>query len=172
MNEIVGTIDDGNALQGTVNYQDGGTGGTSNYLDLLNKPSINNIELQGNKTLEELGIQHRGNYTTNEQVEEILKSAKEYTDKELATFDFIKIVDALPEVGLPNRLYFVPKADTQTQDLFDEYAWINDKWEWITTKQIEVDLTNCLKKDEVEGKELLITHEDTSTETWRLVVYK
>ena len=32
------------------------TGGTSNYDDLTNKPQINNVELVGNKTLEELGI--------------------------------------------------------------------------------------------------------------------
>ena len=31
-------------------------GGTSNYNDLTNKPQINNVELVGNKTLEELGI--------------------------------------------------------------------------------------------------------------------
>ena len=33
-----------------------GGGGTSNYLDLDNKPSINNIELSGNKTAAELGL--------------------------------------------------------------------------------------------------------------------
>ena len=31
-------------------------GGTTNYLDLINKPKINNVELTGNKTLEDLGI--------------------------------------------------------------------------------------------------------------------
>ena len=35
----------------------GGTGGTSNYNDLANKPRINGVELTGNKTLEELGIE-------------------------------------------------------------------------------------------------------------------
>ena len=34
----------------------GSTGGTTNYLDLINKPKINNVELTGNKTLEDLGI--------------------------------------------------------------------------------------------------------------------
>lgn len=77
-------------------------------------------------------------------------ASRSYVDEEIATFDFIKVVDVLPEKGLENRVYFVPKADTQTQDLFDEYAWINDKWEWITTKQIEVDLTPYYKKTEVD----------------------
>lgn len=79
-------------------------------------------------------------------------ASKEYVDTEIATFDFIKVVDELPAQGLENRIYFVPKADSQTQDLFDEYAWINNKWEWITTKQIEVDLTPYYKKTETYSK--------------------
>lgn len=81
----------------------------------------------------------------------------DYVDNEIATFDFIKVVDSLPTTGLANRIYFVPKNDTDTQDLFDEYAWINDKWEWITTKQIEVDLTDYVKRDELTT---LATKED------------
>lgn len=34
----------------------GGSGGTTNYNQLSNKPSINNVELSGNKTLAALGI--------------------------------------------------------------------------------------------------------------------
>lgn len=34
----------------------GGSGGTSNYNQLSNKPKINNVELSGNKTLDALGI--------------------------------------------------------------------------------------------------------------------
>lgn len=73
-------------------------------------------------------------------------ATKEYVDNELATFDFIKVVDELPEVGLPNRFYLVPKEDNQTQDFFDEYIWANGTWEWLTTKQIEVDLTPYVAK--------------------------
>lgn len=76
---------------------------------------------------------------------------KEYVDSELAKFDFIKVVGTLPERedALPNKIYFVPKDDPQNQDLFDEYIWVNKGteeepewvWEWVTTKQLEVDLT-------------------------------
>ena len=79
-------------------------------------------------------------------------ATKEYVENEIATFDFIKVVDALPETGLDNRIYFVPKADTQTQDLFDEYVWVNNAWEWVTTKQLEVDLTPYYKKTETYSK--------------------
>lgn len=40
----------------------GGEGGTTDYTQLTNKPQINNVELSGNKTLDELGIQAKGNY--------------------------------------------------------------------------------------------------------------
>ena len=90
------------------------------------------------------------NYSHRDEVASTLKKAMAYTDNEIATFDFIKIVQSLPEVGLVNRTYFVPKSDPQVQDLYDEYMWINKGteeepdwgWELITTKKIEVDLTD------------------------------
>lgn len=39
--------------------------GASNYNDLLSKPQVNGVTLQGNKSLEELGIQPKGNYITD-----------------------------------------------------------------------------------------------------------
>lgn len=42
----------------------GGGGGTSDYPDLTNKPKINNVELNGNKTSSDLGLQPAGNYVT------------------------------------------------------------------------------------------------------------
>ena len=43
--------------------------GTANYEELENKPQINSIELNGNKTLEELGIQASGDYATTSELE-------------------------------------------------------------------------------------------------------
>ena len=40
----------------TVNIPTGGSGGTTNYSNLSNKPKINNVELSGNKTTSQLGI--------------------------------------------------------------------------------------------------------------------
>ena len=56
----------------TITIQDGvisanvGTPGTSDYTQLTNKPQIENIELTGNKTLADLGIQPAGDYITKE----------------------------------------------------------------------------------------------------------
>ncbi|MBQ5696167.1 MAG: hypothetical protein IIV48_05880 [Clostridium sp.] len=43
-------------------------GGSSDYEDLENKPKINNIELTGNKTLNNLGIQPAGNYALESEI--------------------------------------------------------------------------------------------------------
>ena len=42
----------------------GGSSGTTDYTQLENKPQINSVELTGNKTLNDLGIQPKGNYLT------------------------------------------------------------------------------------------------------------
>lgn len=49
---------DGSTEQ-TINIPAGGTGGTSDYNALSNKPKVNNVELSGNKTLDDLGIQEK-----------------------------------------------------------------------------------------------------------------
>ncbi len=76
-------------------------------------------------------------------------ATKHYVDNELATFDFIKVVEMLPKTGLPNKIYLVPSAVATQQNLFDEYIWIDNNWEYITSKQVEVDLTDYYKKDQV-----------------------
>lgn len=56
----------------------GSTGGTSNYNLLLNKPSINNITLQGNLTSAQLGLAGGSGGTggmTYEEALEILNEA-------------------------------------------------------------------------------------------------
>jgi hypothetical protein len=40
----------------SLSLEGGGSSGTDNYNDLRNKPSINNVVLVGNKTLQDLGI--------------------------------------------------------------------------------------------------------------------
>lgn len=54
------TIDE----DGTIHYlgEGGEEAGTKDYEDLSNKPSLNNVELQGNKTAKELGLQPAGDY--------------------------------------------------------------------------------------------------------------
>lgn len=45
-----------------------------NYNDITNKPAINGITLQGNRTLNDLGIQPKGDYLTEESLENKLEN--------------------------------------------------------------------------------------------------
>ena len=52
------------SLLGSGNITITSESGTTNYNALDNRPSVNNVVLSGNKTLDELGIQAKGNYVT------------------------------------------------------------------------------------------------------------
>lgn len=52
------------------------SGGSGDYNQLTNKPQINSVELSGNKTLTDLGIQAAGDYATNNQVTESINNLK------------------------------------------------------------------------------------------------
>lgn len=51
-------------VDGKLTASGGGSAGTTDYTQLENKPQINSVELTGNKTLDDLGIQAKGNYLT------------------------------------------------------------------------------------------------------------
>ena len=57
------------------------------------------------------------------------------------------IVSALPEAGETNKMYLVPKTAGTSDDGYDEYLFIDSKWEKIGTTNI--DLTGYLKKDDI-----------------------
>lgn len=52
----------GESILGEGNLEISGGGGTTDYTQLTNKPQINSVELSGNKSLSDLGIQPAGNY--------------------------------------------------------------------------------------------------------------
>lgn len=52
----------GKSILGEGNLEISGSGGTTDYTQLTNKPQINSVELSGNKSLSDLGIQPAGNY--------------------------------------------------------------------------------------------------------------
>ena len=61
----VGTENEAIFNFGIPKGEPGSGGETTDYIDLSNKPKINNVELTGNKTLDDLGIQAKGNYLTS-----------------------------------------------------------------------------------------------------------
>ena len=127
------------------------------YNDTLNKPSINNVALVGNKTLDELGIQPAGDYITEIPAEYITE--EELEAKDYATEAFVmdqinnaehfhrEIVDALPLTGKDNILYLVPKKGSD-KDIYNEYIWAGVDYELMGTTA--VDLSDYYKKGEVD----------------------
>lgn len=75
---VVVNVSAKNGLDGS-----GGTGGTTDYSELENKPKINNIELSGNRTLAELGIQPEGDYLESESDPTVPSHVKNITQQNI-----------------------------------------------------------------------------------------
>lgn len=69
LSDVLPSVNNGETKKITLeqikNLAGGGSGGTSNYEDLTNKPKINDVELIGNKSLSDLSIQSTSNLVTN-----------------------------------------------------------------------------------------------------------
>lgn len=60
----------------------------------------------------------------------------------------VAVVSALPTTGMKaTTIYLVPKATSQTNNAYDEYLYVNSKWEKIGDTTI--DLSNYAKKSEL-----------------------
>lgn len=73
------------------------------YNPLINKPSINNIELVGDKTLDQLGIQPAGNYATRDEIPDTSNfiekiPGKGLSDNNFTNQDKARIEQALKEI--------------------------------------------------------------------------
>ena len=84
------------ALYGTGGS--GGTGGTTNYNDLLNKPSINGVELSGNKSLSDLGIINYDDTAIKSDITDLQTDKQDKTDNTLDTTDKT-VVGAINEIN-------------------------------------------------------------------------
>lgn len=67
---VLGNVD---TLSGSLAETYVGLTGTNDYDELENKPQINNIELKGNISTEDLGIQREMESLSNLELEAILK---------------------------------------------------------------------------------------------------
>jgi len=76
-------------------------------------------------------------------------------------------VTELPETGLANKIYLLPKSEGQVRDILDEYIWINNNWELIGS--VSIDLTNYCKKPESSVVILQMDHWVNEEAKW---VYK
>ena len=91
------------------------------YNDITNHPSINNVELTGNKTLEELGIQPKGNYLTEVPEEyvnntELAKLLESYVKNSDLSVELNKYVS---EEDLESKGYLTSESLTDLQNAID-----------------------------------------------------
>ena len=130
---------------------------TSSYNNLTDKPSINNVELSGNKTLENLGIQPAGEYLV---ASDIANKADKAT-----TLAGYGITDAYTKLEVDSKLSTVykykgsvatyeelPSANNEIGDVYNvetdgmNYAWDGTTWDKLG---VTVDLSNYYTKPEV-----------------------
>ncbi len=128
-------------------------GGTDDYRGLSNKPSINGVELFGNKTNAELHIPTDTNEltngagfidsTVNNLINYYLKT-ETYTKEEVEGLISaiqqcsFEVVESLPLVGETNIIYLVLKQSAETRNIYDEYIYVNHGWEKIGDTQIDL----------------------------------
>lgn len=72
----------------------------------------------------------------------------------LDTKPFI-VVDTLPDApaeGNEGKLHLVLNSEGKNDNLYDEYLWVNGKWEKMGTAKIEIDLSNYLTSKQAAQK--------------------
>ena len=94
-------------------YGGGGGGGSSDYTHLINKPKINNVTLDGNKSWADLGLSNPMHIAGR-----------------------VDAVSDLPSTATEGDVYLVGLvSDTEKA----EYVYVSGGWEYLGTSAIEVD---------------------------------
>lgn len=105
-----------------MNQTGGGSSGTNDYNDLKNKPSIAGIELEGNKTLDDLGIQPKGKYLSEEEDPTVPEVVKKITSKDIQNWN-----DKSNFSGKYEDLIGKPTIPSKTSDLINDTDFITDE---------------------------------------------
>ena len=117
------------------------------YLDLINKPSINNVELNNNTSLIDLGIQPIGNYASYDDVVNGLSlkadADKTYTKEDIDTFF--------------NNLLKIPAIEDQNgkylKVLDGEIIWSDITGDMVSITKLNEELEK--KVDKIDGYSLI-----------------
>lgn len=56
----------------------------------------------------------------------------------------VEIVPSLPETGQSNKIYFVPAENASENNLYEEYIWVNGKWESIGSAKVSITVDDTL----------------------------
>lgn len=84
-------------------------------------------------------------------------ATQDYVDSAIANISQFQIVkvDVLPETGESNKLYLVPSTTTETDNIYNEYLWVEvstDTFDWELIGTTQIDLSNYYTKTELDGK--------------------
>lgn len=66
-------------------------------------------------------------------------------------FKVVTVLPAQPDVGNEKKIHIVPATSTGTQNLYDEYVWVNNAWELLGQFQPVIDLDPYLTKTEASN---------------------
>lgn len=106
------------------------------YNSLKNIPTINGIQITGNKTLDDLGITKAITDAVGKVVQISLKVVDYFLE--------------LPVIGTPGTFYLVPNGESGTNK-YDEYIWDVDtqSYELLGQIQQQIDLTGYVKEEQI-----------------------
>lgn len=129
----------------------GDNGFSGDYNDLTNKPAIP----VPSKVID--------SNSTNETVS-TSKAVFDYVISMLASAGFKPLkVDKLPEVGSDRILYLLPKDGLLSENLYDEYLWIDGVYEPVGTTA--VDLSNYATVDDLSTKQDMLVSSSEITDS-------
>lgn len=126
-------------LEFAVPKTEGGEG-TSDYRRLTNKPKINNVELTGDKTLDELGIQAKGKYANKVLIEDSTETILEIEPNKYYQFSEvtelnITLKEPIDTTILNEYMFEFISGDTATT------LTLPDTIKWLEEPTIEADKT-------------------------------
>lgn len=129
--------------------------GTDNYNDLSNKPSINNVTLQGNKSLSDIGTYSKAEIDGMTEIETIELIHDETEDKDYFPADKMYILEQCKPFtiiegtsrGALGRMYthsatYISISPTAVED--NAYSYINTELSYGSKEQILIHHNGCI----------------------------
>ena len=138
-----------NALNLKANTTDLANVATSgSYNDLSNKPQINSIELTGNKSLADLGIQPTGDYALKSELPEntsdLTNDSGFITNQvnDLVNYPLTSSLATVATSGSYNDLSGLPSIPTKVSDLTNDSGFVTNSVNNLTNYTLTSDLAN------------------------------
>lgn len=155
-NQIFDLVDDLPVSQTEKNSWNGKSDFSGNYNDLTNKPSIPTkvSDLDNDTGFVVNTVNNLTNYYTKD--ESYTKTEVNSLINGITTMN-VSVVSSLPTTGNATTIYLVAKTTSETQNIYDEYLYVNNTWEKIGDTQI--DLTNYALKSELPTKTSELTND-------------